>query len=104
MNDHLIERIYDMHDKVVGKLVRKGIDRNEAPDLAVNILLDAVEAVDKLRDPEKLEAWVMVIAENNGNRYLRERAKHWEIEISSVTNIETGEDIHAGRAAGLSQR
>ena len=40
MNDHLIERIYDMHDKVVGKLVRKGIDRNEAPDLAVNILLD----------------------------------------------------------------
>ena len=88
MNDHLIERIYDMHDKVVGKLVRKGIDRNEAPDLAVNILLDAVEAVDKLRDPEKLEAWVMVIAENNGNRYLRERAKHWEIEISSVTNIE----------------
>lgn len=93
MNDHLIERIYDMHDKVVGKLVRKGIDRNEAPDLAVNILLDAVEAVDKLRDPEKLEAWVMVIAENNGNRYLRERAKHWEIEISSVTNIETGEEI-----------
>lgn len=38
-----------MHDKVVGKLVRKGIDRNEAPDLAVNILLDAVEAVDKLK-------------------------------------------------------
>lgn len=93
MNDHLIERIYDMHDKVVIKMIKKGIAANEAPDLAINALLDAVEAVDKLRDPEKLEAWVMVIAENNGNRYLRERAKHWEIEISSVTNIETGEEI-----------
>lgn len=93
MNDHLIKRIYDMHDKVVEKLVRKGVDINEAPDLAVNILLDAVEAVAKLREEDKLETWVMVIAENKGNRYLKERAKHWEREISSVTNIETGEEI-----------
>lgn len=52
MNDHLIERIYDMHDKVVIKMIKKGIAANEAPDLAINALLDAVEAVDKLRDPK----------------------------------------------------
>lgn len=82
-----------MHDAVVSKLVRRGVDMNEAPDLAVKILLDAVEAADQLRNTDKLEAWVMKIADNGVNKYLRSRAKRWEKEISSVSDMETGEEI-----------
>ena len=93
MNDNLIERVYALHGDVVRKLMRKGVDISEAPDIAVGILLDAVEHIHQLKNPDKLEAWVMAIAENGANRYLRERAKRWEKEISTVSDMETGEEI-----------
>ena len=91
--DHLIERIYDRYDNVVRRIVHKGVDMDEAPDLAIKLMLDAVGALHQLREPDKLDAWLNTIVDRGVSRYFKEQAITWEKEISHVMDYEAGEEI-----------
>ena len=93
--DHLIERIYAKHMDVIKKLMRKGVEEHEAPDLAVKAMLTAIDKLSSLEDEDKLEGWLMAIAENTANQYFNERNTRWKREITSKYNAEAGEEIGA---------
>lgn len=93
MTEQLIERIYAQNGAVIRKLMRRGIDEEDAPDMAVRIILNAVDHLDQLRDPDKLEAWLMISAENAAKSHFKEQKARREKEITTVLNMEAGEEI-----------
>lgn len=91
--DHLIERIYARYDNVVRRISRRGVDEEDAPDLAVKLMLDAVSALHQLRDPDKLDAWLNTIVDRGVSKYFKEKFTAWEREVSAVMDYEAGEEI-----------
>lgn len=87
-------RIYSRHEAIIRRLVCKGIDIDDAPDLATEIIIKAVDAVEKLRDPSKLEAWLMTITDNSVKRFYKEKSKIRQNEITRAIDNETGEEIY----------
>lgn len=90
----LTMRIYSRHEAIIRRLVCKGIDIDDAPDLAVEIIINAVEAVSKLRDPSKLESWLMTITDNSVKRFYREKFRQRQNEITRVIDNESGEETY----------
>lgn len=94
--DHLEilkKRIYDQYQNIIKRLVIKGVDINDAPDVASQVTITAVNKRDQLRDPDKLVPWLMKIADNEANAYFKAQSRLWEREVSVVPDVEVGEEI-----------
>lgn len=95
MYDHLTNRIYEQYKIVENYLIRKGVDKADAPDFAAEIVIMAVESVHQLRDPDKLCAWVGTIAKNYAAKQLKEVKvkRHREVVCANNGDGSFGEDI-----------
>ncbi len=95
-NDHLEilkQRIYDQYQNIIKRLVIKGVDMDDAPDVASQVMIIAVSKREQLREPDKLVPWLMKIADNEANAYFRVQARSWEREVSVIPDMEMGEEI-----------
>lgn len=91
--DKLIEIIYARNELITRRLKYKGVEDYDIPDLAIRIMLKAVSALYQLRNPKKLDSWLLAITENEANKYFRDRSAKWNREISAVYNSQTGEEV-----------
>ena len=88
----LTMRIYSRHEAIIRRLVCRGIDFDDASDLAMEIVIDAVEAINQLKNSNKLDAWLGTITENSIKRYYRNKAKKQRNEIPGYTWDDNGEE------------
>lgn len=89
----LKKRIYDEYQTIIKRLVIKGVDIDDAPDVASQVTIIAVNKRAQLRDSDKLVPWLMKIADNEANAYFKAQSKLWEREVSIVPDTEVGEEI-----------
>ncbi len=67
-------KLVERYQRLVYKIAySKANDREDAEDIAQEILLHAHRSLPKLRDPQAFLAWLMAIAHNRANRYCRTR-------------------------------
>lgn len=89
----LKRRIYDEYQTIIKRLITKGVDIDDAPDVASQVTITAVNKRDQLHDSDKLVPWLMKIADNEANAYFKAQTKLWEREISIIPDMEAGEEI-----------
>ena len=66
-----------------------GVDLDDIEDLASDIFIDAYRNIGKLKDVDKLEAWLHTITANRARKYYRQRKKR--NETSNLVRTEMGE-------------
>lgn len=88
----------DYIDKVYGYAINKTYSRDEADELAQEILFTAVKELSKLRNPDRFEAWLWGIADNVTKVFRRKMGKqramysYDTLEYVEVTDEYTFED------------
>lgn len=90
--DHLIKKAYAEFDGLVAMLMHKGLDMDDAMDVAQDVLVKACTKIGQLRDPDKLRAWLRRIAIRDAYKMRKKRAAEREREISYIVNESTGEE------------
>lgn len=70
-------------------------DRHMAEEAAQEAIYIAVQRIDQLHDPDKIEAWIKTIAVNNSKRLIRHSQKVVSLQDTSLTpaHADTPEDI-----------
>lgn len=91
-HDHLL-KIYGYFDDVVEYVRCLGLSKDDAYDMAQDVLIKADKKRLQLRDPDKLKAWIMKIAYRDTMRRLKKLSKQWKNEVSYVNDMETGEEF-----------
>lgn len=88
-NDDLLKRLCEEYPSVIRLLKIMGVDLDDIEDLASDIFIDAYRNIGKLKDVDKLEAWLHTITGNRARKYYRQRMKR--NEISNLVKTEMGE-------------
>ena len=88
-NDDLLKRLCEEYPSVIRLLKIMGVDLDDIEDLASDIFIDAYRNIGKLKDVDKLEAWLHTITGNRARKYYRQRMKR--NEISNLVRTEMGE-------------
>lgn len=88
-NDDLLKRLCEEYPSVVRLLKIMGVDLDDIEDLASDIFIAAYRNIGKLKDADRLEAWLHTITGNRARKYYRQRMKR--NEISNLVKTEMGE-------------
>ena len=75
------------YDKINRILIIQNVDKQDREDLLHDIFINALRSLRKLRDPDKMDAWLWKIARNELSRYWRKSIKGRGI----VRSIDTDE-------------
>lgn len=87
------KRIYDEYQTIIKRLVIKGVDIDDAPDVAAQVTIRAVHKRSQLRELDKLLPWLMRIADNEAKAYFKRQARLWEREGAVIPDLELGEEV-----------
>lgn len=84
-----ISSLASSRKKFINQLVKQGFDYPEAEDLFHSSLLQVISKLDKLRDPEKLEAWFKTILKNQVNDCFRSKQKKRTLKKNIIYEFES---------------
>lgn len=78
--DDLEKMFCDYYQFVVNLTRVTGVDTDDVEDVANEAMMDAFEALDDLREPEKMKSWLRTIVKNEAKAYHAKKTKHRKLE------------------------
>lgn len=101
MEHNIIE---DYVEKVYGYATRRTYSRDEADELAQEILFTAVRELPRLRDCDRFEPWLWGLADNVTKRFRRDMGKRRATYSYDVLGDAAAEDEYFGGESGENER
>lgn len=90
MDREELEKLLCDHYQFVINLTRiLGIDPDDVEDVANEAMIDAFEALDSLREPELMKAWLRTIVNNEAKAYYSQQQRRRD--IIAISRLEAGE-------------